>query len=251
MHRIRIVLLCLSAMFAFSAIGASSAFAVEENILFKFTNGNIENGGTFSGESTAESKLLTLAKAEVKCKSVLVRGEFLTAHLGDILVLFHKCTSSGLPCNSAGQPGGLIHVPLTLFHLGLAHLGGTLNVPAIIILLPAAGITFECPGVLKTATVTGNVIGELQNEAGERAKVKVPQKTVKVAFKQLAAPNEGMQELTLILLALGNQLLTGQTLLTEFENSGKKEESAQVSTTPLTNFKNAAGEVTEIELVEG
>jgi hypothetical protein len=250
MNRIRIGVLCLAAAFAFSAVAATSALATPaEEILFKFTNGNIEQGGTFSGESTTPSaKLRTLAGTEVKCTTVLVRGEFLNAHLGLTLILFHKCTTTGnVACTTAGQPSGLIHVPLALFHLGLAHLGNVLNIPAIIILLPASGVSFECTGGIKIK-VTGNVIGELQKSNGQRPGLNEPLSTINLVFKQVST---GMQELTLILLPLGGGTLTNQHLTTEINPGAVIEESSQESSTPLTNYKNSTGAATEIELVAG
>jgi len=246
MKRIRIVGLCLMAVFALSAAAASSASALPE-ILFRFTNTKspIANGGTFTSKGGV-STLETLSGSTVKCTGVKDNGSFLSAHLGLALILFEGCTTKIFGtnnCTSAGQSTGHIHLLNLVFHLGLAHFGGSTTIPAIIILLPSGGITFSCE--IANVTVTGSVIGRLQKTNGEEPKINEAAKEINLVYKQTS----GMQELTEILMSLNGGRLTTAHLTTE--DIIETKESAQESTDTLEGFKNSLGEATEIELEEG
>lgn len=239
MKRIRIVGLCLVAVFAFGAVAASNAFAAD--LLFKATVGNIA-GGTFLSSGGA-STLETTGKTKVTCTTVTNHGLFHSTTLGLVLILFKGCKESlfKTSCNS-GSGAGEIHIPLsTIFHLGLAHSVTSTSVPAIIILLPAAGINFTCAGGTIPVKVTGNVIGELQS-GGVQAPLNKPFKALELVFKQTT----GVQALKLILF--GGGTLTNQHLTSEI--NGVVEEAGQESTDTLDGFTNSAGAATEIELVE-
>jgi hypothetical protein len=246
MKRIRIVGLCLMAVFAFSAIAVSSASASE--ILFEFTKGNIAEGGTFTSKGETSSKLQTLGGSTVTCTQVRDTGSFLSAHLGLALILFLGCTTiifgGTHTCTTSGQPSGHIHLLNLVFHLGLAHLGSNTTIPAIIILLPSAGVEFNCE--VGNVKVTGNVIGALQKTNGEQAPINTPEKEVNLVYK---LKSTGMQELTEILMSLNGGALTTAHLTTE--DLLETKESGQESSDTLEGFKNSKGEETEIKLVEG
>jgi hypothetical protein len=240
MKCIRMGGLCLVAAFAFSAVAMSSASAGQ--LLVRFSLGGSVVGASFlsaAGVSTLEST----GKKVITCSTVRNHGSFLSSTLGLVLIVFIGCkeTVMNTSCDSAGAGAGEIYIPLsTLFHVGLAHSGTNTTIPAIIILLPSAGINFTCDGGAIKVKVTGNVIGELQS-GGAQAPLNVPFRTLALVFRQTT----GVQALKLILL--GSQTLTNQHLTSEI--NGTVEEAGESSTDILDGFRNSMGEET-IELVE-
>ena len=170
MKRIRIVGLCLVAVFALSAAAASSASAGE--LLFRAVTGSIVGGGFLS--TGGLSLLVTNSGKLIHCKDVVNHGLFLSSTLGNVLIRFLGCTAKEgitVNCNSVGGGTGEIHLPLsTLFHLGLAHLGTNTSIPAIAVLLGPKGLEIECTKLV-TVKVTGVAIGALQKANGEPAKL--------------------------------------------------------------------------------
>jgi hypothetical protein len=121
MKVVRMIGLCLMAVFALSAGAASSASAGE--LLFKSTSGNVVGGGFLSSGGLA--LLRSVGGSTIHCKDVENHGKFLSTTLGIVLIRFLGCTTaafgSTLNCTSSGASTGEIHLPLatTLFHLGL------------------------------------------------------------------------------------------------------------------------------------
>jgi hypothetical protein len=240
MKRIRIVGLCLMAVFALSAVAASSASAAD--LLFKATSGNIVGGGFLS--SGGLSLLRAVGGSTIHCKKVDNHGKFLSTTLGDVLILFLGCTTevfgSTVNCTTSGAGAGEIHLPLatTLFHLGLAHLGTNTSIPAIDILLDEQ-VKFKCS--VATVTVKGDVVGALLVN-GSQAPLNKPEPNVTLEFKETSS---GVQELKEFLMP-GGGLVTHHltsTILAE-------EESGETSKDTLDGFTNSAGGSVEIELVE-
>ncbi|MGA8364236.1 MAG: hypothetical protein WB709_06920 [Solirubrobacteraceae bacterium] len=184
--------LCLAAVFAFSAGAASSASAAE--LLIRPAGGGTIAGVTFLS-SASLAQLFTKAGNEIDCKDATNHGLFLSATLGNILIRFLACSSSGFSCKTVGAGAGEIHLPLTtLFHLGLAHLtGATAGVPALVILLGKV-IEIEC-SVLKIK-VQGSVIGAIQRN-GQPVPLNTPVTDFNVNFQQTS---NGVQHLRLILM---------------------------------------------------
>jgi hypothetical protein len=245
MKRIRIVGLCLMAVFAVSAVAASGSSAA--SLLFKATNGNIVGGGFESLGGL--SFLKTLGGSEVHCKHVDNHGKFTSSTLGEVLILFLGCSTnvfgSSVKCHNSGTED--IHLPLatTLFHLGLAHDGTNISIPAIDILLDKA-VSFKCS--IGTITVSGDAVGELEAPLGTQAPLNAPEKEISLVYKESSA---GMQLLTEFLMPEGGLVKHHLTSLVENGLGGKETiESAETSTDTLSNFTNSAGEATEIELVE-
>ena len=243
MKRIRILGLCLVAVFALSATVASSALAGE--LLFKAVTGSIVGGGFLS--TGGLTLLITHSGKELHCKDVIDHGLFLSSTLGNILIRILGCSAKEgitVNCNTAGAGTGEIHLPLsTLFHLGLAHLGSNTSIPAIVVLLGASGIEIKCTSLV-TIKVTGAVIGALQNAAGEPAKLNEKVKEMNLVCKQTA---NGEQELRLFLMPGG--VLQTYDLSTSF-NGAAAELSSTRTTDTLDGFTNGAGGATEVELVE-
>ncbi len=244
MKRIRIVGLCLMAVFALSAVAASSASAGE--LLFRATNttgGATIVGGLFLSHGGL-SVLQSTGGSTIHCKDVENHGMFLSTTLGDVLIRFLGCTTEvfggTVNCTSTGAGTGEIHMPLatTLFHLGLAHLGTNTSIPAIDILLDNE-IKFKCS--IATVTVKGQVIGALLVN-GSQAPLNTKEKEVTLEFKESA---QGVQELQEFLMPNGGlvtQHLTSKIL--------SEQESGETSKDTLDGFTNGKGESTEIELVE-
>jgi hypothetical protein len=243
MKRISIVGLCLMAVFALSAFAASSASA---DLKAQLKGGGSVVGTTFLSSVTLP-RLFTHSNSEIHCKHATNHGKFLTATLGDILIRFLGCTTSGLKCNTPGAGTEEIHLPLsTLFHLGLAHLTSTVGrIPAIVLLLGNV-IEIKCTA-LATINVRGNVIGALQRN-GAAVPLNTAFEDVNLNFQQTTPTSNGLQHLRLI-------LMPGTTGLTTYDlesntNGGAFELAAEVANALLDGFTTSGGVATQIELVE-
>jgi hypothetical protein len=249
MKRISITGLFLAAVFAFSAMAASSASAAPGLLLARVAGGGSIAGVSFL--SSANLPLLTTHNGSlIHCKDATNNGLFLSSTLGNILIRFLGCTTSGLSCSTAGAAAGEIHLPLatTLFHLGLAHLSNTVGkIPAAVILL-GKDVVLNCGGVA-TILVLGAVIGALQLDPSEKP---IPLNTsfsnAILNFQQTA---HGLQHLRLILIedALRTYDLHSLTTIT-----GQEPEplslSAEVALTLLDLFRLSNGNHVAIELFE-
>jgi len=212
---ISIVGLCLAAVFALSAVTASSASAAGL-LLARVPGGGSIAGVTFLSE--AKLPLLTTHSGKlIHCKHATNFGHFLSSTLGDILIRFLGCTSSGLKCNSIGAAAEEIHLPLvgTVFHLGLAHLTLTVgNFPAAVILLQK-DVEIECGGAnVVKVLVLGAVIGALQLDPSEKPiPLGVPFSAAILNFQQTA---HGLQHLRLFLFEHELRTYDLDALVTEF-----------------------------------
>jgi hypothetical protein len=245
---ISIVGLCLAAVFAFSAMAASSASAGELLALIA------PKGGSAAGVSflsKAELPLLiTHNNTRIHCKDAINFGHFLTSSLGDILIQFLGCTSSVGSCRSLGAAAGEIHLPLatTLFHLGLAHLTSTVGkIPAVLILLDK-DVHIECgePPLAALILVLGAVIGALRlDKEGNHGPLPLntPVLQALLAFEQTA---NGLQHLRLFLL--GGSLASYD--LDASINGAAAELASEVANTLLFHFLLPNGKENDIEFVE-
>ena len=128
MKRMRIVGLCLVAVFAFTAIAASSAFAEpsgEFGFCVKKTGGKYENSGCTKEKAGAtkfeweplttpvglsgkmkEGTLATLETVKgtkITCKKEHNTGEIATAHeVANVVATFEECETSKIPCHNEG-----------------------------------------------------------------------------------------------------------------------------------------------------
>lgn len=240
MKRISIVGLFLAAVFALSAMAASSASAAE--LLARLPGGGSIAGVTFLSSATLPL-LITHGGSTIHCKDATNHGLFLSATLGNILIRFLGCTSSGFNCNTSGAGTGEIHLPLsTLFHLGLAHLTPSIGrIPAAVVLLGnTIVITCEVVEIL----VRGNVIGALQRN-GQPVPLNTGIEDFNLNFQQTA---NGLQHLRLFLMP-GTTGLTTYDLEANVGHTGF-ELASEVANALLDGFRTSGGVATLIEFTE-
>jgi hypothetical protein len=221
MKRIRIVGLCLVAVFAISAAVASSASANQFPLYVLLP------GKTFPvpyhGLVTTTTTLETLAGSKVECKKVHIEGQILTVHLSDTHYLFLECGSElGSKCNSPSAPEGDILLQVDE-HLGLVDdpSGNLFNDVGVLVLLPA-GFTFTCSlhGIgAKVINVTGSVIGQLVSPIGKQVH------EAEFSYSRHGT-EKGMPLFTLFLSSLAGLENVTPQLLTEI-GGAKAEESSQ------------------------
>lgn len=159
MKRFKIVGLCLMAVFAFSAIGASAASAALPEFLGTFPDHFTSHGGLSTLKTVAASKTVT-------CASVDNLGEILNAKEALVLVTFLGCKLSGVdPCTS-GAGAGSLEIVTSSLHIELGYIKESTHEVGTD--LKGTGGTskellaeFECnaSGVLLPAKVEGSVIG--------------------------------------------------------------------------------------------
>jgi hypothetical protein len=223
MKRIQVIGLCLVAVFAFSAIAATSAFAEPE--FTKPGKGSFPIGFTSLGGKAN----LNTAKHTIECETVLDVGTILSqptttsSMLGDVEFTFHKCTTNvikaGIPCTTSGQPSGLILTPTYLFHLGslITLTNGEKHVLFEVLTNPAT--KFVCGTGIEEAkiSITGQAVGIIpeKNKAGENQFVGA-RKTIEIGFTQSAAGTQTFNSLELTLPV--KELMTKQELTTVIES---------------------------------
>jgi hypothetical protein len=244
MKRISIVGLFLAAVFALSAMAASSASAAD--LLARLPGGGSVAGVTFLSSATLPL-LWSHNGQSIHCKHVTNHGLFLSSTLGNVLIRFLGCTSKEgvvtVNCNTPGAGTGEIHLALsTLFHLGLAHLGTNRTIPAVAILL---GTTIEIKCSLLPIKVRGNVIGALQLANGNQAPLNESLSAVNLNFQQTA---NGLQHLRLILMP-GSTTPTTYDLESAF-GGAIFELASEVANATLDGFKTSGGVATNIEFFE-
>jgi hypothetical protein len=123
MSRIRLLGVCLIAVFAFSAIVATAAMAEEKTKMLPESGVKfISKGG--KGELTTLGGVLS-----VKCEKLTGKnGTIESANLGKYETLFEECTSSGGKCTGVGlTTGDILNAGTYHFWLALETLNGTAN----------------------------------------------------------------------------------------------------------------------------
>jgi hypothetical protein len=106
----------------------------------------------------------------------------------EFLHVVEKSSGFNFTCNSPGAATGVIKTgPLSTHFINLGTKAAT--IPAVLLTLPAEGITFSCAGGLVTKTVTGSVIGTI-------TETKCPEPDAKnvVTFNIKAGEPKGTQE---------------------------------------------------------
>lgn len=173
--------LCLTAAFAFGAVGSASA---ANTLLFESSSGFPYHMAGTGGKSALE----TVGGGKVTSTSSDLLSVILNKTLFDLHLLFLGTEAEGTSCSNTGTAGNVL-VNL-LGHLGLADPG---DKPAVLLLVPA-GFEFKC-GALIVEKVEGAVIGEITKPA----LLVAGQKEMTVKFEQL----KGVQKYTEFLLAGG------------------------------------------------
>jgi hypothetical protein len=233
MRTIRLCLVALVAVVAFSVVAVAGASATE--ILF---SSNVI-GKEFKSTG-GESKLVTLnGDAVIICKKVTNKGTFTDQHLGKVSILFEECTEELFKgkCETEGATVAG-HITLEIeYHLGLADPG---NLPAILMLVKEVVINCSIGGKIK---VKGSVIGLLKNSKGETAKTGEKESSAGLVFSQTS----GKQNVTEFLLSLAS----GAKDKAKLEASvfgGEFGEAGEESSDTLNEFTTTSK---EIELIEG
>jgi hypothetical protein len=203
MKTIRIIGLCLAAVFAFSAVVAGSSSAAE--LLFKVA-------GSFpilaKGTSAVVAKLQTVNGTSVFCGATDADAKVgdeapesgtKFAHLFKYSVLFLKCkigSVGGEKCwtNPDGEASEMITLPTKIGHLGLAGATTAGTTPAVLLLVGSFEFFCKILGSNAKVTVTGDVIGEITKPA---PKTKGTELTL--SFKQTG----GTQALRFFTFSLG------------------------------------------------
>jgi len=251
MRRISIVGLFLAAVFALSAMAASSASAAPGLLLAR-----VAGGGSIAGVTFLSLGLLALLTTDggghlIDCTHVRNTGLFLSPTLGDLLILFSNCSTEGLKCNTTGSPEGQIHLPLgtTLFHLGLAHLNINVGkIPAIVILL-GKHVKLTCGGGAAEVLILGSVIGALQLDPSEKP-IPLNQRFANAIlnFQQTA---HGLQHLRLFLFEDVLNTYDLHSITTVLGKEGPVELSAELTLVLLDLFLlGSPAKHVELELFE-
>jgi hypothetical protein len=249
MKIIRIIGLCLVAVFAFSAIAVASASATPE-ILFATPRGGFP--GHFTSKNLPSPKniaKLQTSKHIVECTAHTNVGTITDAHLGSVTVTFTGCKEGAIPCQTVGAKSGEIIAPLT-FHLGLEHNSSSTEVPALLLLLPeVAGkpeFKFECFGV--PVVVKGSVIGLLVTLAGAPVTTTVKYTSIQLNLKQIGGV-QNSKEFLLSLVGGGSGSLMSGIHLESSTAGGAFEEAGQESEDAIEKFENSTKESIELEFV--
>ena len=169
MKRINLIGLALTALFAFSAIAATAAYAEQPEFLFK-TGGFPVKLGFTSGEGHLGSKLV-----EITCKKDHGSAEITSNTAGTFTVDFEECviTNTTTKCRSLGDANGTILVGGTLTPVTVTLPGGALGVGALLTVNTGGTPTLlhiECSVIL--ALVGGSVIGEFLSVTSETEQLK-------------------------------------------------------------------------------
>jgi hypothetical protein len=217
MQRIRIVVLTMVAVFATSAVAASSAAAV----LPEFSP---SSGVTLNGTSGA-GLLETKSGTKVTCTSNTDSGEITGPKaVSKIKVTFKGCESGGFKCSTAGAASGELVTEELKATLGYIN-ATTKEVGVDFTPVGAKFIEFNCVGGIIEVTVTGSVICPV-------TPINTKTKTFTVACRQ----EKGIQKPTKLVGELEDVLFTKIGALGLEEQSGE-ETTATVTATPEGEIK--------------
>jgi hypothetical protein len=234
------------AAFALCAFAASSASA-KGLLLAQIAGGGSIAGVTFLSKAGL-AQLFTHGGSEIHCKDAINHGLWLSPTLGDVLIQFLGCTSSGEPCHSLNAGSGEIHLSLaTLFHLGLAHLTlSTGRIPAILILVGHLHIL--CEPIAALILVLGAVIGALRTDPDTGNHEPIPLgKPFLSALLDFEQEKNGLQHLRLFLF---EDEVHSYDLDAFVSTTGKIELASEVAKALLFHFLLPNGVENDIELVE-
>jgi len=170
MKRMRMVGLCLIAVFALTALAASTASAVtyEKPVFYtKATVGLVAPNVQFTGTIGVASLETSPAKSIIKCTKGTATGEVTgPTTTGNQFTKFEGCTLGTFNCESAGEPTGTLNTENLDGVLGqISKATGKVGER----LKPHSGIylaQFTCDGGTIPVKAKNSVIGELTGGAG-------------------------------------------------------------------------------------
>jgi hypothetical protein len=190
MKRIMMVGLALCALFAFSVASASATQPVFYGVaeIGKTVASPIKISGTL-GAAFLEGKE---SKAKITCVAGTATGEVTTTtKTTNNVTTFTGCETSGLKCNSTGDPEGTIKTAALDGVLGNV----TATLPGIRLFAPGEGgkspktgnlATFECGGGVVKVKVFGSVIGSLSGAQGKTVEEGKFAASTKLTFAETA-----------------------------------------------------------------
>jgi hypothetical protein len=212
MSRIRLLGLCLVAVFALSAVAVSVAAAEEKTKMLP------ESGVAFTGKQVGEGELTVVSGGfAVKCKTATGSGTIESANLGKFKTTFKECGVAGgtKNCTTVGQAEGVI-TSEGVYHFWLAKeklstgealVGALVELPTethftcVVIGFNQLVIVKGCVAALATplntlASVTKDTFALLENKVGKQLITKVlPQeKTTEESCILLSSKNGGAFE---------------------------------------------------------
>jgi hypothetical protein len=156
--------LALVASLALAGVTAVSASAVSPEILLTNPAGvtypqNVVS--TDNNPSTLKQGIILT----VTCSSLLLKGKLLSEKKALLLLLWHKCSDGINPCQSAGEPSGLIHTLLLALPVWL---NSAKTLPGLLFERHQGNAdlaTFSCGS--NTILVRGSVLGHIPKPAKE------------------------------------------------------------------------------------
>jgi hypothetical protein len=235
------------AVFAFSAMAVSAASAAELTKILPEPTAAAPL--TTVGSQPAEGHLLTVGGLEVKCKKGSGSESFTSANLGTGEVLFTECKGPlATVCTGTGDPEGLIsakgevHFWLALLMTGTVEKPTSELVGALVFLLEAAGVKFEC--VNKAKTVKDEIV--VHGCTASQVKPTSLNKLISTAEEEFAEWSSGETKILSVL----KQEETSEIacLPTTSTNGGAAELSAITGLFNVTTFKKSGAAIT-IELM--
>jgi hypothetical protein len=216
MIRTRLVLLGLMAVFAIGAVASAPAYAMPE---FKPSTAQ-----AFTGTQTGKGLLENSKSEKVECTGGGSPGQIVNATLvGQVVVKFTGCSSSGLACETSGASAKEIRTRTLKGELG-ETIKGTTTV-AVEALEPESGsveATFTCGGLVPI-TVKGGVVCEVK-----------PTGKLSLKGELICKGSKGTQEFTGY-LGSENGIVTVKELIEERNNATLK--SSETATAVITYTK--------------
>lgn len=174
MRSIKIMGLCLVAVFVMSAVAVATASAATPTFLFGTGGGGKPQFSSVSGPGKLVAKVGAEGKSTVECTSDKDTGEIIpgTDRVRNVLVIYKGCTavfegsSAKIPCSSTGQQSKEIKTNQLEGDLG--YVKSTAPVEVGLVLKPQAPAElfaeFECEeGAIKNKIrVKGEIIGKIE-----------------------------------------------------------------------------------------
>jgi hypothetical protein len=214
----RIVGLALVAAFALS-VAATSATASPVFYTKVVVGGTASSPVKFTGTLGAAFLEGQVSKSKIECSGGTANGEVTSATLTKKnITTFTGCKAQGFPCNSAGDPEGVIKTKVLEGELGDVKAG----IPGIRLFDEGTGkggelAAFSCAGGAIAVKVKGSVIGQLSGAAGNTVSEGKFAASNKLTFAQSA----GIQKWSKFLGEVGSEQLEAKVGEGGFEKSGQ------------------------------